>query len=168
MVSREPGQKGTWEFTDSTTLQRKRTEIINALSASLGTPLATRSRALYWSPAHDVRVACSISKRYTKRSSYPYWYAYHPQWDEFLAEAREGYFVLGCMDLRVAFSIPWRVLKPALPALNTTTIDRGTYWHVHLVENAPRQYALLLPKEGSSMPLSQYEVKLASTETSPV
>lgn len=154
--------KGTWEFTDSATLQQKRTDIIGALGLSIGSPLIKRSRALYWNASHDVRVACSISKRYTKRSSYPYWYAYHPQWDEFLKEGKEGYFVLGCMDLLVAFSIPWRVVHPLLPALNTTTTDRGSYWHIHIVENPQGGYSLLLPKEGRSLPLGDYELKLAS------
>jgi hypothetical protein len=65
-------EKGTWEFTDGITLQRKRSDIINAMSSRLGTPLSARSRALYWNASHEVRVACSISKRYTKRGAYPY------------------------------------------------------------------------------------------------
>jgi hypothetical protein len=156
--------KGTWEFTDSAYLQLKRADIIAALSARLGAALIKRTRALYWDAGHDLRVACSISKRYTKRGSYPYLYAYHPQWDEFLREGRDGFFVLGCMDLSVAFSIPWRVLNPLLPALNTTTTDRGTYWHVHIAENAPGTYSLLLPKEGRSLPLAEFALSLRSPE----
>jgi hypothetical protein len=156
--------KGTWEFTDSASLQQKRTSIISALSAKLGSPLIKRTRALYWNSEHDLRVACSISKRYTKRGAYPYWYAYHPQWDEFLREGREGFFVLGCMDLSVAFSIPWRVLHPLLPALNTTTTDRGMYWHIHIVESAPGAFSLLLPKEGRSMSLAEFQLSVRGTE----
>lgn len=153
--------KGTWEFTDSALLQRKRAEIIGSLGAVLAVPLIKRSRALFWNSAHDVRVACSISKRYLKRSSYPYWYAYHPQWDDFLLEGRESYFVLGCMDLPIAFSIPWKTLNPILPALNTTTTDRSTYWHVHLVEGAPGSYSLLLPRESRAMPLDDFRIELS-------
>jgi hypothetical protein len=154
--------KGVWEFTDSALLQAKREEIVAAVSRSLGSTLIKKSRALLWSPEHDKRVACTISKRYTKRSSYPYWYAYHPQWDEFLREA-DSYLVLGCMDLPFAFSIPWSVFHPLLDTLNTTTTGKGTYWHVHLSETAPGSYSILMPKRGSAFALDKYRMSLHST-----
>jgi hypothetical protein len=126
---------GGWEFTDSAVLDSKRNEIIEAISRKLGTKLIRRSRALYWDVTHEKRVACSISKRYSRGAAY--WYAYHPKWDEFLAEATDGYFVLGCMDLSSAFAIPVKVMKEHLALLNTTTTEKGkVYWHVHLVEDA--------------------------------
>jgi hypothetical protein len=58
--------KGVWEFTDSRLLQEKREEILQSVGHNLGTSLIKKSRALYWDSSHDTRVACSISKRYTK------------------------------------------------------------------------------------------------------
>jgi len=54
--------------------------------------------------------------------------AYHPQWDQFLCEGKKSFFVLGCMDLQHAFAIPLDILRKNLPALNTTTTERSTYW----------------------------------------
>ena len=54
--------------------------IIDALSQKIGAKLIRKSRALYWDASHENRVACSISKRYSKGAAY--WYAYHPKWDE--------------------------------------------------------------------------------------
>jgi len=122
-----------WEFTDAAVLDKKRNDILEALGTKFGTKLIRKSRALFWDASHAWRVVCSVSKRYTK-GSYPYWYAYHPQWDEFLGEGKEGYFVLGCMDLNHAFAIPLEVLRDNLPHLNTTTTERSTYWHIHLVD----------------------------------
>lgn len=156
--------KGAWEFTDSALLQAKREEIVAAVSRSIGRTLIKKSRALFWSPEHDKRIACTISKRYTKRSSYPYWYAYHPQWDEFLSEA-DSYLILGCMDLSIAFSIPWRVFHPLLESLNTTTTEKGTYWHVHLSEVSPGRYGILLPKQGGTFALDEYKVSLQSSSS---
>jgi hypothetical protein len=105
-------------------------------------------------------VACTISKRYTKKGAYPYWYAYHPQWGEFLAEGKSGYFVLGCMDREVTFAVPRSVLQRELDALNTTTKPDGvSYWHVHLVETT-KGIALLLPKKGGSLDLDTFEIEL--------
>ena len=123
--------KGTWEFTDSRLLEQKREDILQAAGKKIGEVFIKKSRALYWGSSHENRVACSISKRYTKPGSYRYWYAFHPQWDEFLREGKTGYFILGCMDQSFAFCIPWQILNPLLAFLNTTTTERSTYWHIH-------------------------------------
>src|SRR6202035_4557049 len=69
--------KGTWEFTDSKLLQAKREEIVSAASKKIGEKLIRKSASLYWSSDHFVRIACTISKRYTAKGPYKYWYAYH-------------------------------------------------------------------------------------------
>jgi len=153
--------KGTWEFTDPSLLQEKRDAIVAAVGQSLGTTLIKKSRALYWDATHEHRIACTISKRYTKRPTTPYWYAYHPQWDDFLRDGTEAWLVLGCMDLPFAFSIPWSVLSEYLEALNTTTIDRGTYWHLHVSEPTLGTFELLLPKMGLVLPLNDFKVEMA-------
>ena len=150
------GTKSGWEFTDSKLLQAKRELIIKLLGSSSGKPLIKKTRALYWDASHSYRVACSISKRYTRSGSYPYWYAFHPQWDQFLSEGTDGYFVLGCMDQEYAFRIPWKILHPILPYLNTTTTDRNTYWHIHVVDYPESGYSLQLPKKDSSLSLKEY------------
>jgi hypothetical protein len=155
----EKGKSG-WEFTDIGLLDSKRAKIIDAMSTKMATKLIRRSRALFWDTTHDVRVVCSISKRYMKRSSEPYWYAYHPQWDEFLREGIESFFVLGCMDLDFAFAIPRKTIHENLGGLHTTTTERSTYWHVHIGESEDNQYVLLLPKLSSHLALTDFRVQL--------
>ncbi len=153
-------EKGVWEFTDSNLLKAKREQIVSALSREHAVSLIRKSASLYWDALHEVRVACALSKRYTKKGSYPYWYAYHPAWDEFLAEGHTAFYVLGCMDLPVAFAIPWSVLHPLLDAFNTTTKEDGGYYHhIHLIE-ANGGFSLLLPKKGTSLDLRPYSVQL--------
>src|SRR6516162_5808097 len=118
--------KGTWEFTDATLLQEKRELIVNTLNDRERINLIKRSRALYWDAGHTIRVACTISKRYTKRS-YPYWYAHHPAWEDFLSEGKKAFLVLGCMDLAVAFAVPWEILHPVFDGLNTTQKEDSIY-----------------------------------------
>ena len=147
-----------WQFTDAAVLDSKRTDIIEALSRKVGSKLIKKSRALYWDASHAKRVACSISKRYT-RGAYAYWYAYHPKWDTFLGEAESAYFVLGCMDLPDAFAIPLDVMRRQLNILNTTTTDKDyTYWHVHLID-IPEGIALVLPNSGYLL-LEEYRVRV--------
>lgn len=146
--------KGVWHFTDAGLLQGKREAIIAAVSKQFGVPLIKKSRALYWDASHTKRVACTISKLYTKPGSYRYWYAYHPQWDQFLNEGTEGRLAIGCMDLDVAFALPWSVINGLLEFLNTTTEKGGeTYWHLHLKEVGPGAYSLNLPGKPGELPL---------------
>lgn len=153
--------KGVWQFTSSEDLQAKRERVIAALAEREKAPLIRKTRALYWNSAQNVRAACAISKRYTNRGSYPYWYAYHQPWDEFLAEAERGYYLLGCMDLDVAYAIPQRILKPLLPELNSTVREGQEYRHVHLTERSG-EMALLLPRKSDVFSLKPYELPLAT------
>ncbi len=157
-----PYRSGTWVFTDPQLLESKRKAITEAMSGKLQGPLVKKSRALFWSADHARRVVCTISKRYTKRGAYPYWYAYHPQWNEFLQQGQEGYLVLGCMDLPVAFAVPRDVVQEFLPRLNTTAIENGMYWHIHLVQGGNGDYELLTPKgDLGNIGLTQFEVALS-------
>jgi hypothetical protein len=67
-----------WEFTDPKALDAKREAVALALGARNGKRLIKRSRAVYWDAGHTFRAVCTISKRYERRGSVPYWYAYHP------------------------------------------------------------------------------------------
>ena len=106
---------------------------------------------------HTLRAACTISKRYTKKGASPYWYAYHPQWDEFLGEGENSFLVLGCMDCRAAFAIPLKVFRSVLEHLNTTNNE---YWHLHLAEDPTGALSLMLPKKKSLLPISTYSISL--------
>lgn len=151
-------QSGGWQFTDSRLLQAKREGIVASLARRDGAPLVRKSRALYWSADRKIRAACSISKRYTGKSQNPYWYAYHPAWDEFLEPADRGFFVLGCMDRDEAYAIPRSEIVRVLPQLHTTTPKDGKiYWHIHLKEG-PDGLELLLPNADRNMQLRRFAI----------
>jgi len=140
-------EKGVWVFTDAKLLQAKRDYIVTALAKREGTPLIRKSRALYWSSKQDIRGAFTVSKRYTKKGGASYWYAYHPQWREFLEQAERGFIVLGCMDRDEGFAIPVNDFHPLLSSLHTTEKEDGSfYWHLHLHEDDSGKVFLNLPK----------------------
>jgi hypothetical protein len=158
-----PKEEGSsnWQFTDPKLIQAKRELIARAFGERESLKLVKKTRATYWDSSHSHRIVCTVSKRYEDNSSFPYWYAYHPAWDAFLAEGITGHFVLGCMDLGVAFAIPLALLRQQLDKFNTTTKPDGThYWHVKIQESRPEQYALQLPKLGSSLDLTPFMVAI--------
>lgn len=144
-----------YQFTDSALLQEKRLEIIASLGEREGTHLLQKSRAQYWNAARDVRAVCSISKRYEGKNQNPYWYAYHPQWDEFLDGGESAFFVLGCMDLDRAFGIPRDVIRSILPKLHQSIRDSGAYWHIHLVDRGGK-IEILIPNSSTGLSLEQF------------
>ena len=150
-----------WQFTEPGMLQEKREQIVSAVGRRVGTTLIKKSRALFWDTMHERRLACYLSKRYPRKGAPPYWYAYHPQWHEFLKEGGEGFLALGCMDLDFAFAIPVVNFEPILGALNTTTKEDGkAYWHIHVVEQSPDRYSLLMPKRSTGLDLNTYRIAI--------
>lgn len=147
--------KSPYQFTDSAILQGKRIVIIGSLATREDTHLLQKSRAQYWNATRDVRAVCSISKRYQGKNQNPYWYAYHPQWDEFLSSAKRTFFVLGCMDRPDAFAIPVHVIRSILPHLHQTVRESGAYWHIHLTEQGG-DLAIIVPGSSESLPLTPY------------
>lgn len=157
--SRTAASGSTWEFTAPSALAVKRAEIIVAVGSHLGQPLIKRTRATYWDSNKTHRAVCTLSKRYTRDNTIPYWYAYHPAWDTFLGDAEEGVFVLGAMDLNRCFVLPHLVFQARLSELNTTeNADGSHYWHVKILEQSPGVFALQMPKTGDHLSLQPYVV----------
>lgn len=128
------------ELADDIEVTRQR--IVAAVSRKYR-PVVKKSGVLYWSTDKKLRVAIGVSSRYQNRS-WPYWYAYHPQWDAFLADAATGFYILGCADLDVAYAISFERIHGWLKRLRTTTKGTRLYWHVDLDANAPRLNEALL------------------------
>jgi hypothetical protein len=158
----EAPTKSAWGFTPSTVIQNIRNDIVAALAQRLRCSLIKRSRVLYWDPSRATRVACTISKRYEKSGPVKYWYAYHPPWHSFLTEAEHGFFVLGCTDLNVAFSLPVAVISSHLKDFHVSETRDGEsqYYHIKIVESGAGRYGLQLPRSGDALPLEPYVLRL--------
>ena len=148
--------KNTQVQTPREELENKRLDAANGLSRFLQKPLIKFSKTLFWSQDGDVRACIAVSKLYD-RGSQPYWYAYHPQWDDFLSEGSNSYLVLTCMDRQEAFAIPHAMVKDLLPKLNQTRKDNGRdYWHIALTNNVGGEVSINLSKVGEKFPISGY------------
>jgi hypothetical protein len=152
-----------YDFTSPEILKAKREQLIAALERKFGTKLVRKTRAMYWDAEHQHPTVFTLSKRYDRSAIPTYWYAYHPAWDEFLASSKAGRFVLGGVDLMVAFAVPVEVMREHLAEFNQTTKPDGScYWHIKVKEATPGHYQLLLSKSGTSLPLDGYALPLAS------
>lgn len=155
------GKSFTPDLTPRPLLDKKRFDIVTAFFRSRNAEAQRQSRTNFEDPAKGLRVACAVSKRY-ERDYQPYWYAFHPAWLQFLEGGKEGYFILGGMDIDEAFAIPVSVVRQNLDNLNRTDKSGHYYWHVHL-RKEDGSLVWHLSKTGTNVPLDRYRFSVKST-----
>ena len=148
-------------YTDQALINAKRESAIEAFAALKGTALLKRSRTFFWSQDKQLRVCCTVSKRY-EGDYQPYWYAYHPKWDTFLAEGK-SYLILCCMDLDAAFAVPQAWFAQNKSDLNVTERPEGkSYWHIPLTTLPDGSLAINLTRTGKKYSLEPHRFSFAS------
>jgi len=140
-------------------LNAKREQAVEAFAVLKAKELVKQSRTLYWSTSKDLRVCCAVSKRYDSVYQ-PYWYAYHPKWDAFLAEAKHGFFVLSCMDRDEAFAVPYSWLAANKKNLNMTENGDRSYWHIPVTTLDNGNLAINTSKIGTKTSLEPFKFAL--------
>jgi hypothetical protein len=145
--------------TEPELLNAKRQQAVDAFAKLKGKELIKKSRTLYWSPDKEFRVCCAVSKKY-EGDHQPYWYAFHPTWDGFLAEGKQSYFILSCMDRDEAYAVPYSWLLENKKNLNMTEKGEKSYWHIALTTVDGGKLAINISKIGEKAPLEPYRFKL--------
>lgn len=148
-------EKSGWAFTETALVDKKRDDILNEFARKHVVKLVRKSRATYWTADRAFRVACTISKRYEDPKD-PYWFGYDHKWREFITSSYEGFFILGGMDLNLAFAIPASVMEAKLNDLNTTDNTRGMWWHIVLRQQEDGKYFIVCSKTGNHLDLTPY------------
>ncbi len=156
-IADKNGKSYSADITDPAILDGKRRDILSSLAKGHGVKLIKKSRATYWTSDKTFRVASSISKRYPQSSGEPYWYGYQGSWRDFIRNGDVGFFVLGCMDLDIAFAIPADVMETKLPDLGTTTRPKAMWWHIVLREGEDGKYSMRCSRTGSHMDLEPFK-----------
>lgn len=158
-LQQEEKEKGNWDFTESSLIDEKRLSIHRAFETKFNTKLVKKTRALYWSSDRNFATACTISKLYHGKT-FSYWYAFHPTWQEFLEKSENGYFIIGGMDINLAFAIPLHVIRGKQPELNTTTKNGRMYWHIQVQKTEEGTYQMQCQKSGDHLDLTPFEIKI--------
>lgn len=145
--------------TPQKTIEQVRIKAVEALNSLLAANLVRKRQALFEDRDADIKACITVSKRYDDKLQ-PYWYAFHPKWDDYLGDANAGYMVFGCVDRTEAFAIPLDAMRSFLPSLNQTVRPDGAmYWHVKLAETS-NGMVMFASKTGERFDLSPYFIKL--------
>ena len=160
IVELEANSESTSSHQDRTpqqTIEDVRLDVAKALSINKSCQLVRRRQSMFEDKDAGIRVCITVSKKYDNKLQ-PYWYAFHPKWDEFLSGAADGYVVYGCVDRKEAFAIPLNDMRKILPSLNQTEKSDGTrYWHVKFSEVSGNLF-LFASKTGESFDLTPYKI----------
>ena len=142
-------------------VEAKRKQAIEAFAKSKGKELVKQGRATFWSPDKQTRACCAVSKYYD-RDDNQYWYGFTANWDSFLAEGLDTYFVLSCMDRHEAYAIPYSWISANKENLNVTErAGEIAHWHFNLTTLEDGSLAINVSKIGTKAPLSPYSFKLS-------
>jgi len=151
----------TQEKTDRALIEELKDRAIKGFSAVKGIELLRRSRSYYWSADKQLRACCTVSKRYGTDYQ-PYWYAYHPKWDEFL-KVGDRYLIFACVDMESAFAVPQKWFAENLANLNTTERKESrSYWHIPLTTVEGGGLAVNLSRVGRKYSLEPHRFSLAA------
>ena len=136
-------------------IEAKRETIMHAFAKREGAALTKKGKASYSNSDESDRAICTISKRY--QTGAPYWYGYHPRWDEFLSKGKKSFLILGCTDRDTAYAIPHERISPVLKHLHKSA---KRHWHIALEENESGKIELAIPKTSSRIGLSEFELAI--------
>jgi hypothetical protein len=145
----------TQDRTDPALLNAKRQETVESFGKVKGKVLVKNSRTLFWSADNALRVCCAVSKKY-EGDYQPYWYAFHPKWDEFLSGGTESFLLLSCMDRNEAYAVPYPWLVENKDNLNVTERGDRSYWHIALTTLPDGGLAVNVSRKGIKVPLKPF------------
>lgn len=147
------------ERTPQNTIDTIRERAADAVSKRHSINLVRQRQALYADPNSGARACITISKRYSSDLQ-PYWYAFHPKWDQYLSQTDKGFMVFGCVDRSDAYAVPIDEMRKILPSLNQTVRpEGGMYWHVKLSDSQGKM-VIFASKTGERFDLESYRVIL--------
>jgi hypothetical protein len=139
---------------DRTPIDDKRQQAIDAFSMLKRHKLIQRSRTFFWTADKDLRVCCTVSKRY-ENDAQRYFYAYHPKWDDFLKEG-QGFLILCCLDRDDAFAIPRSWFQDNKQNLQVAEKANGIKWLIWITALADGSLAIDL-KDGTKYSLEPHK-----------
>ena len=113
-------------------------ECINRISEHLKSPLIKQGRCYYTNADQSIRVLCIVSKEYERSGTNRYWYAFHPNQQDFLNESESSYVAFGCGSADKIILIPFGAFQKYLPMMRKTKTDDRFYWHVEIFRKGER------------------------------
>jgi hypothetical protein len=131
-------------------------QCLNRLSDHFKKQLVRQGRCFFTSSDDEIRVVCAVSKEYgnSQGGNTGYWFAFHPNQKEFLANAKEGYVAFGCGSEKHIVLFGRDEFLKNIPFLNQTKREDRHYWHV-IIEKRNDKWTLNRAKESGRLDITK-------------
>ena len=118
-------------------------EVAERVGKALNLDLHKRTRSLYISADNNISVRALASKEYVHTHHSGYWYAFHPYYNDALAEYKKSYVAFGCGSPKNILLFQLRDFSKLVGNMNTTEKGDRMYWHVHISKDDAGAYKLI-------------------------
>jgi hypothetical protein len=131
-------------------------ECLKRLSDHFKRQLIKQGRCFFASSDDKIKVVCAVSKEYgnSQDGKTGYWFAFHPNQKEFLANAKEGYVAFGCGSEKHIVLFGRDEFLKNIPFLNQTKREDRHYWHV-IIEKRNDKWTLNRAKESGRLDITK-------------
>jgi hypothetical protein len=132
---------------------------VSAFASQRSVVLRQLTKSYFEDASGSFRVVCTFSSRYENKGKRRYWFGFHEIWNGWLEGSKDGYLLLGCMDVRVCFALPLSFVRAQLPNLRSTGAGKDRYWHIDLVDIGGGKNLLDVPRLRQAISLSEFLIK---------
>jgi len=135
----------------------KKSAAIKKLSVNRDSILRKVKHSMYANADDSIRAVVVVSKHYDKDSDY--WYAYHekPQ-REFLANAKNGFYLMAMMDKEEVYAVPFNVMDAQWNSLGETVRKDGSMYKHIVLDDIDGIIKLRVRTKDNLVDLSAYKV----------
>lgn len=151
-IDQKPIKGNTLEFEPKAAFHKL---CVRKISRKLATNFNHKSRSFYISSNEKYHIVCVVSKKYPRKDSLRYWYAFHPSYIDFFEGAKEPYLLFGCGSEDNIIFIPYEIFSKYLYGLRETVNETRRYWHVEIIQKENKFY-LYLSKTKENIDITNY------------
>lgn len=149
IINKDPEQNS-----DKTILSKDK--LVNLISQKLQTNFKITNQNFVTLKSEDKKhaVAIYISKRY-ERTNQKYWYTINNNHEQFLAEAKSSYIILGMEEKDFCFVIPYKWFDERKDFFSRNLTINGSRTHLYIEDDAGESY--IVRSKDSDIPLESIE-----------
>lgn len=111
-------------------IRKFKSKCISKLEKYLNLTMVQEAKSKYATRDKGIHLTCSVSHYHAREKRY--WFSFHTYQEKYLSQFPISFAVFGCINLGRLFIVPFNVLQPFLPNLNTTSNEDRDYYHIKI------------------------------------
>ncbi|MBF2760820.1 MAG: hypothetical protein ISN28_11235 [Ectothiorhodospiraceae bacterium AqS1] len=158
-ISEKNNKKHRTIESDRDGIEKLKTDIARRIEKENDIDLVRR-RSLFGSRKKDHRYVIAVSKPYEDNEN-RYWYSIHTRQINYLSEVDNAFFVMGCLDTKKAFAIPYKEMSDLIKNMNYTLPggnEEKKFFHIFLRQENDEKYFIYIPNTKQKIHVENFEI----------